>query len=437
MPVTVHIPTALRKFTGGAQTAQLIAAELPDLLNQLGAQFPDISRHIRDDRGEVRRFVNIYVNDEDIRFLGGAAYRFRDGDVVLLVPSIAGGAASVGATSASAAADTRWVAASAPASSANLGCAFDCAAIALNLRLRARALLTPDTGFVVSYRGPNAERVPNDASNLVTQGMLRFTAAKNARISGARLEIESEIPVGVGLGSSAAATVCGLLLGSALLDLPADREEILALAAEIEGHPDNAAACCHGGLVFAASQEGGGVIFARTLLPPELRMLAIVPATAMLTRASRAVLPQEYSHADVVHNLQRASLLAARCFSGSGVLDALQQEFFRDRLHQPYRVPAVPGLAECLEVRHPGLLGVCLSGSGSAALAFVRAHDEEIAGLLVEPLAARGENPTVLFLCQDEHGAQLESIGGFHAAPAQHELFARAVAVSEDVQCRS
>ncbi|HLW97074.1 MAG TPA: homoserine kinase [Candidatus Acidoferrales bacterium] len=432
MPVTVHIPTALRKFTGGAQTAQLIAAALPDMLDQLGAQFPDISRHIRDDRGEVRRFVNIYVNDEDIRFLGGAAYRFRDGDVVLLVPSIAGGATSV-----SAAADTSWVAASAPASSANLGCAFDCAAIAMNLRLRARALLTSDAGFVVSYRGPNADRVPNDASNLVTQGMMRFAAAKDARISSARVEIESEIPVGVGLGSSAAATICGLLLGSALLDVTADREEILALAAEMEGHPDNAAACCHGGLVFAASQESGGVIFARTLLPPELRMLVIVPATAMLTRASRAVLPQEYSRADVVHNLQRASLLAARCFSGVGVLDALQQEFFRDRLHQPYRVPAVPGLAECLEVRHPGLLGVYLSGSGSAALAFVRAHDEEIAGLLVEPLAARGANPTVLCLRQDEHGAQLESIGGIHAAPAQHELFARAAAASEDVQCRS
>src|SRR5579862_3868258 len=94
MPVTVHIPTALRKFTGGEQTAELAAAPLPDLLDQLSARFPDISRHLRDDRGEVRRFVNIYVNDEDIRFLGGAAYKFRDGDVVLLVPSIAGGTAS-------------------------------------------------------------------------------------------------------------------------------------------------------------------------------------------------------------------------------------------------------------------------------------------------------------------------------------------------------
>jgi aspartate kinase len=92
MPVTVQIPTALRKFTGGTQTIELPASALPELLDELSSRFPEISKHLRDDRGEVRRFVNIYVNDEDIRFLGGAAYRFRDGDHVLLVPSIAGGA---------------------------------------------------------------------------------------------------------------------------------------------------------------------------------------------------------------------------------------------------------------------------------------------------------------------------------------------------------
>jgi len=92
MPVTVQIPTALRKFTGGTQTVELPASALPELLDELGNRFPEISKHLRDDHGEVRRFVNIYVNDEDIRFLGGANYRFRDGDSVLLVPSIAGGA---------------------------------------------------------------------------------------------------------------------------------------------------------------------------------------------------------------------------------------------------------------------------------------------------------------------------------------------------------
>ena len=106
MPVTVHIPTALRKFTQGVQSAELATASLPSLLDDLVARFPEILRHLRDDNGELRRFLNIYVNDEDIRFLGGAVYQFRDGDDVLLVPYIAGGAP----------AEPVWVTATAPAS---------------------------------------------------------------------------------------------------------------------------------------------------------------------------------------------------------------------------------------------------------------------------------------------------------------------------------
>ncbi len=92
MSITVQIPTALRKLTEGAQSIDFTGVKsLSDLLDQLGEKFPQISRHLRDDRGALRRFVNVYVNDEDIRFLGGADYRFQEGDIILLVPSIAGG----------------------------------------------------------------------------------------------------------------------------------------------------------------------------------------------------------------------------------------------------------------------------------------------------------------------------------------------------------
>jgi homoserine kinase len=306
-----------------------------------------------------------------------------------------------------------WFAASAPASSANLGCAFDCAAIALNLRQRAKASLRVDQSFLVKYSGPDSARVPCDASNLVVQGILQFAAAHSAEISGASVEIENEIPVGVGLGSSAAAIVCGLLLGAALLGVEPASDEILNLAAKIEGHPDNAAAAVHGGLVFAATvedestQKNARVICACTLLPAGLKLIAIVPPTPTSTRAARAVLPQQYSRADVVHNLQRASLLAALCFSGSAALDL---ELFRDRIHQPYRVPSVPGLAECLAITHPDLLGVCLSGSGSAALAFVRGSEQEIGALLAAPFAQRGPAPTALILKNEPRGAEVETV---------------------------
>jgi homoserine kinase len=240
------------------------------------------------------------------------------------------------------------------------------------------------------------------------QGILRYTRARKYEIGGAEIEIESEIPVGVGLGSSAAATVCGLLLGAALLGDEPEHEEILRVAADMEGHPDNAAAALHGGLTFAAVDEGNGrVLFARTALPAGIAVVVVVPATPILTREARAALPREYSRADAVHNLQRASLLAAICFSGAGS-HAIEPELFRDRWHQPYRAHTVPGLAECLEVRHADLLGVCMSGSGSAALAFVRASEKEIAELLSAPFIAHGATPAVLTLQPELEGARIE-----------------------------
>jgi homoserine kinase len=302
-----------------------------------------------------------------------------------------------------------WVTASAPASSANLGCAFDCAALALDLRMRVRAALREEPGFNVTYRGPHAERVPCDSSNLVAQGILRCARLRGTEIRGAEIEIESEIPVGVGLGSSAAATVCGLFLGAALFGAEPDREEILRVAAEIEGHPDNAAAAVHGGLTFAAVEPGSGrVLFAQTAFPAGIRILAVVPTTATLTREARAVLPREYSRADAVHNLQRASLLAAVCFSGASIA-GIEPELFRDLWHQPFRAPAVPGLAECLKVRHADLLGVCMSGSGSAAIAFVRANEEKIAKLLSAPFIRHGAAPSVLALRAELEGARIET----------------------------
>ena len=91
MKITVEIPSALRRFTDGVQTIECSSETLPDLLGEIEQRFPAINKHLRDDAGQVRRFVNIYVNEEDIRFLGGNNYKFREGDRVLVVPSIAGG----------------------------------------------------------------------------------------------------------------------------------------------------------------------------------------------------------------------------------------------------------------------------------------------------------------------------------------------------------
>ncbi len=395
MTITVQIPTAFRRFTDGAETLECTATALGELLDQLGERFPDLKRHLRDDSGQLRRFLNIYVNEEDIRFLGGDQYRFQDGDVVMLVPSIAGGAPAEAS-------------ATAPATSANLGCAFDCAALALNRYLKARAELRDEPGLDICYRGLNPDRVPANSSNLVAQGIRRLAAWAGAEVPGCRVEIENDIPVGVGLGSSAAAVITGLLLGARLVGAEPDPATLLSLAAELDGHPDNVAAAYHGGLVFVATiPSANEVLTWKTTLPADLKLVVVVPEIAMPTREARAVLPEHYSRTDVVHNLQRVALLAAACGSGQYTL---LPELFRDRLHQPYRTRSVPGLAACLELSHPSLLGVYLSGSGSSVLALAREAEEEIAFLLVQEFRRQGVGAKPFFLQPDNRGAWVSGV---------------------------
>lgn len=392
MNVTVRIPTAFRHFTDNAGALELSVTTLPELFNQLEERYPGLRPHLRDADGRVRRFLNVYVNEEDIRFLGENDYRFRDGDEVDLVPSIAGGSP--------AAAGPVVV----PATSANLGCAFDCAAIALNRYLRAIVVSHDRTGFEVVYEGPNPDRVPRDETNLVVQGLRRMAAFTGAELRGARVEIASEIPVGVGLGSSAAAILAGILLGARLSGADPEAGTVLQLAAEIEGHPDNVAAAYHGGLVFSATcQNPGTVLTLKVSVPPGLEFVAVIPELAMPTEKARAVLPEQYSRRDAIHNLQRAALLAASCFSGR--FD-LQPELFRDRLHQPYRSQLIPGLEPCLEVRHPALLGVFLSGAGSSVLAVVRNSSADVGELLAREFNRHGLPTQTLFLKAENRGAK-------------------------------
>ncbi len=392
MKVRVKIPTAFRRFTDGNETFECSVATLPELFDQFEQHYPGLRPHLRDATGQVRPFLNVYVNEEDIRFLGGNNYRFRDGDEVMLLPSIAGGSpAEVGPVIV-------------PATSANLGCAFDCAAIALNRYIKAWATVQNGSDFEVIYHGPQPDCVTKDESNLAVRGLRRLADWAGVEARCTQIEIESEIPVGVGLGSSAAAILAGILLGARVYGVEPDAATVLRLAAEIEGHPDNVAAAYHGGLVLSAvCENSGAVLTSRTSVPTDLEFVAVIPDLVLPTEKARAVLPAHYSRPDAVHNLQRAALLAASCFSGQ--FD-LMPELFRDRLHQPYRGQLIPGLADCLEIRHPGLLGVYLSGAGSSVLAVVRHSAAEVAQLLAKEFGRHGMPTQTLFLKAENRGAK-------------------------------
>ncbi|MGH9568524.1 MAG: homoserine kinase, partial [Candidatus Angelobacter sp.] len=179
-------------------------------------------------------------------------------------------------------------------------------------------------------------------------------------------------------------------------------EELLRWAGEIEGHVDNAAAAYHGGLVFALSKNSEHVITMRADFPESIRLVLASPAIALVTSEARKVLPESYSREDVLHTLQRAAVLAATCFSGN--FD-LFPELFDDKLHQPYRQQLVPGMERCLRLRHPGLLGVAVSGSGSSVIAFATRNEEQIADKLVELFAEEGMQARARSTSADNGGA--------------------------------
>lgn len=267
--------------------------------------------------------------------------------------------------------DGRWVAVEVPATSANLGAGYDCLAVALEIvdRVEVECLARPNAGVELSVEGEGAGELPEDRSNAFVVALERGIAeARGEAIGGLgwRIQMRNRIPLARGLGSSAAATVGGLLAGAALAGVTLPAERTLALATELEGHPDNAAAAILGGFTIAAHGDVPAAI--RFDIPRDLRAVLFIPELRLGTPEMRAALPELVPLADAVANLQRVALgvagLAAGDARGLGHLTV-------DRLHEPYRAavyPQLPGLVGA--ARDAGALGACLSGAGSAIIAF-------------------------------------------------------------------
>jgi homoserine kinase len=288
-----------------------------------------------------------------------------------------------------------------PATGANLGCLFDCGAIALSLYLDIRVTPRADDEVVVHYRGVNVERVRGGTDNLIAR-TIRETLGRWGKMRGFELEIENQIPVGAGVGSSAAAIVGALAASHRLADRALFDEEIVSLAAECEGHPDNVAAAWHGGFTVAVESAGRVMSFSCPV-PESLGLVLVVPDYALSTEEARKALPEKYARADAVHNLQRAVVLTAQLFSGKA---ELHRCFFDDRWHQSFRAHLVPGLPEVLDLDHPDLLGICLSGAGPSLLAFTRGNTAAIGELIQETLAEKRIMAHVYLVAADNQGAK-------------------------------
>jgi homoserine kinase len=270
-------------------------------------------------------------------------------------------------TFASAAARVR-----APATSANLGPGFDALGLALGLCDEAEAQVTA-SGTVIEVTG-EGEQLPRDESNLVLRAMRAAFAQLGQSPPGLRLSCTNRIPHGRGLGSSAAAIVTGVLLARALVEggtsaLP--DHDVLNLASELEGHPDNVAACLLGGLTVAWA-DGGTVEAIRLECDPSLRPVVLVPPYESATSEARGVLPETVTHADAAVNAGRAALLVAALTGTPRALLAATE----DRLHQPYRGAVSPDSAALIaQLRSDGHPAV-LSGAGPTVLVFAREDDK-------------------------------------------------------------
>ncbi len=256
-----------------------------------------------------------------------------------------------------------------PATSANLGPGFDTLALALDVYLEVKARQAEK--FSIQATGRSPEICGGLERNLLLD-VYRKTLVANGRDAGAlALEVKNGIPLGMGCGSSAAVRLAGVALAAHFGELRWSRQRILEEATRLEGHPDNAAACWIGGFV-AGSWDGTHLRAVSFAPPPVWRALVVLPERPLPTIASRAVLPESYSRADVVANLQRVAVLTAAFAAGRGDLIA---DAMRDRMHQPYRSEVCPLLPKLLPLSGTeGVLGVALSGAGPAVLVLIDAE---------------------------------------------------------------
>jgi homoserine kinase len=263
-----------------------------------------------------------------------------------------------------------------PASVANLGAGFDTLAVAVQVYLRVHIVDVREDGRGdVTVRRSNP---PVPSENGVARAYRSLASRAPGGLPSVTIDIESEIPIGSGMGSSAAATIAGLRMFERVV-APLAAQELLDAASALEGHPDNAAAALHGGFAASMQSEDGSVSVVSMEWPAEVRFLIATPDRALRTEAARKVLPSAIPMKDAVFNLQRvARLMYAVSTAETGAL----REALKDRWHQPARAALIPELAPALAMDDPDLLGVCLSGAGPSIVAMASRGFDRITGRL-------------------------------------------------------
>ena len=281
-----------------------------------------------------------------------------------------------------------------PATSANLGPAFDAAALAFSMFLKIGASSADE--FSIVARGRDREICAQIENNLILRTYCEVLQQERKPVQPIALRIDNQIPIGKGCGSSAAARLAGIALAVRFGRLHWSDNRIVCEAARREHHPDNAAACWMGGLAIARIPANGEMQIAHVKPKGKWPLLLAVPNESLSTEDARRVLPNQYSRPDVVANIQNSMLLLTAFFQGRK--DMLTSAL-EDRIHQPYRsslCPLLPALQKLNGTR--GILGSVLSGAGPSVLIFLdpKSSADHVRKQVREHLRAEGFQPELI-----------------------------------------
>lgn len=270
-----------------------------------------------------------------------------------------------------------------PATSANLGPGFDCLGIALPIynTITIEETVLPGTGIEINLMSENAvldemifDNIPKDENSIIYKAVEMLYNSIGQEPSELKINVQSQIPITRGLGSSASVVVGGLIAANKLLGSPADTTALLSIATEVEGHPDNVAPAILGGFVLSSQEDDGTISCEKLTWPDEWDITVCIPDFELSTNIARSVLPENVPLQDAIFNAKHLAML----IQAVNTKDIkLMKKALHDKLHQPYREKLVPGMKEIMEAfkHEDGVIGCVLSGAGPSILVISHKYD--------------------------------------------------------------
>lgn len=293
-----------------------------------------------------------------------------------------------------------------PATTANIGAGFDTFGMAFSFYSAVTMQRGGNfKGIKITNHGEISNSMADPNRNLVAICSRKLWDKVGYDYNGVELILDNDIPVSRGLGSSAAAIVGGFVAANEMAGRPFDTKELLEMAVDMEGHPDNVAPALLGGFVSSCRRDGETVVF-KAIPPADLKAVVAIPDFHLSTKVAREAMPTEVSVQDAVYNIQCASLLVGAMLSGNY---ELLGKAIDDKLHQPYRFPLIKGADKVLAAaKKAGALAAALSGAGPTLIAFTNGDGKGIQSAMEKAWNQENVKCRVLILEQDNEGVKIE-----------------------------